>query len=77
MPVDEKNTSWKRGIQKFKIDGEHYNFPKGMNTGDFVDFINLSWIPRYLVIDENGNISLFKATKSSDKRIVEALKKSI
>ncbi|MCI2229081.1 TlpA family protein disulfide reductase [Polaribacter sp. MSW13] len=73
LSVDEKSTSWKRAIQRFKIEGEHYNFPKGMKNGDFVDFINLNWIPRYIVVDENGGIKLFKATKSSDKRIVEAL----
>jgi thiol-disulfide isomerase/thioredoxin len=75
LSVDERNISWKRGIQRFKIKGEHYNLPKGMKDGELVDFLNLSWIPRYLVLNENGGIQLFKATRSSDKRIVEALKK--
>ncbi|ARV07634.1 redoxin [Polaribacter sp. SA4-10] len=77
LSIDEKKDSWKRGVQRFKINGEHYNLPKGMNNGDFVDFLNLNWIPRCLVIDENGGITLFKATKSSDKKIIEALKKAI
>jgi hypothetical protein len=54
--------------------GEHYNIPTGMRNGAFVDFVNLSWIPRYMVIDETGAISLFKATNSSDKSILAALK---
>jgi hypothetical protein len=64
-------------VQRFKIQGEHYNLPKGMSDGDFVDFINSSWIPRYMVIDENQNISLFKATKASDTAIEKALNKAI
>ena len=75
LSVDKKNNSWKNGIIKFKINGEHYNLPKGNKEGDFVDFINLWWIPRYLVVDKKGNISLFKATEVSDKRIMQALKK--
>ena len=45
-----------------------------MKTGEFVDFINLSWIPRYMVIDAQGKITLFKATSASDSAIVAALK---
>jgi hypothetical protein len=48
-----------------------------MKNGDLVDFLNVSWIPRYLVVDEKGSITLFKATDASDKDIITALKKSI
>lgn len=76
LSVDKNKNSWKKGIQRFKIKGEHYILPKGMSDGDFVNFINLSWIPRYMVVDETGTISLFKATNSSDKNIIKALKKA-
>jgi hypothetical protein len=46
-----------------------------MKDGKFVDFINLNWIPRYMVIDETGEITLFKATNAADKKIKEVLKK--
>ncbi len=74
LSVDKSKTAWKRGIDRFKIKGEHYNLPKGMKDGAFVDFINLGWIPRYMVIDENGKITLFKATRASDSLIEIALK---
>lgn len=73
LSVDFSKPSWKRAIEKYNLEGEHYNLPKGMNSGDFVDFINLSWIPRYIVVDEKGQIQLFKATKVTDERIVKAL----
>ena len=74
LSVDENKDAWRKGIERFQIKGAHYNLPKGMKTGEFVDFINLSWIPRYMVIDAQGKISLFKATSASDSAIVEALK---
>ncbi len=77
LSVDRSNPSWKRAIKKYNLVGEHYNLPQGMNDGNFVDFINLNWIPRYMVIDESGKIELFKATNAADKDIVSALKKAI
>ena len=74
LSVDISNPSWKRAIEKYNLVGEHYNLPKGMNEGDFVDFVNLNWISRYMVIDEKGQIQLFKATDPSDKEIIKALK---
>lgn len=74
LSVDRGSAAWKRAIVKYNLKGQHYNFPKGQNKGDFVEFINLGWIPRYMVIDKDGKISLFKATNASDKKIIEALK---
>lgn len=74
LSVDRSNPSWKRAIKKYSLKGEHYNLPKGQNNGDFVDFINLGWIPRYLVINEVGEISVFKAIKTSDSALLEAIK---
>tara|TARA_R110002124_G_scaffold283670_1_gene459936 strand:- start:1606 stop:2097 length:492 start_codon:yes stop_codon:yes gene_type:complete len=74
LSVDISNPSWKRAIERYNLVGEHYNLPKGMNEGDFVNFINLNWISRYMVIDEIGQIQLFKATDPSDKKIIKALK---
>lgn len=73
LSVDRSNSSWKRAVKKYNVTGDHYNFPKGQNKGDFVNFINLGWIPRYMVINEIGEITLFKATKASDKDISKAL----
>lgn len=76
LSVDISNPSWKRAIEKYNLVGEHYNLPKGMEEGDFVDFVNLNWISRYMVIDEKGQIEVFKATDPTDKKIIKALKKA-
>jgi len=74
LSLDKTVDSWKRGIKRFDIKGEHYFMQSGWD-GNFGDFLNLNWIPRYVVVDEEGKISMFKATKSKSKRIVNALKK--
>lgn len=76
LSTDFSKPSWKKAIKKYKIKGEHYNLPKGMNDGDFVNFINLSWLPTYMVIDEEGEIALFKAINANDKNIRNALEEN-
>ncbi|NNF73556.1 MAG: TlpA family protein disulfide reductase [Flavobacteriaceae bacterium] len=72
LSVDRNANAWKRGVEKYQLKGEHYYIASGWDgvTGDFV---RLNWIPRYMVIDKNGKIKLFKATKATDKRIKDAL----
>ena len=42
--------------------------------GPFAKAIDLDWIPRYMVIDTTGKISLYRAIAMDDYRIQEALK---
>jgi thiol-disulfide isomerase/thioredoxin len=72
LSEDRSETAWKGGISKYQITGEHY-FIKSGKDGPFADFLNSNWIPRYMVIDKEGKIKLFKAKKATDKRIKEAL----
>jgi len=74
ISTDRNLFSWKKAIDKYKIKGSHYFLKKGLDT-DLGDFLNSNWIPRYLVVNENGFVDLFKAKKITDPRIVEAIKK--
>jgi hypothetical protein len=46
--------------------------PSGWD-GPFVDFIDLDWISRYMVIGPEGNIKLFKAIKVNNTNLRESL----
>jgi|SaaInl0LU_22_DNA_1037365.scaffolds.fasta_scaffold00949_12 thiol-disulfide isomerase/thioredoxin len=72
LSLDKSIESWKKGIQKYEVVGEHFFVPSGWK-GDFNSFIDLDWIPRYMVVDETGKITLFKATKASSKKLKEAI----
>lgn len=73
LSVDRNISLWKRGIEKYSLKGDHYFINSGQK-GTLTDFLNSNWIPRYLIIDKNGNIKLFKAKTATDRRIKEALK---
>ena len=42
--------------------------------GAMGDFLNLDWIPRYLLVNAEGEIVVFKAIKLNDKNLLKNLK---
>ncbi|SFZ92394.1 Thioredoxin-like [Flaviramulus basaltis] len=72
LSLDKKQEAWKKGIKKYNVEGEHYFMQSGWD-GAFGKFVNLNWIPRYMVVDKEGTIKLFKAVKADDKRIKKHL----
>ena len=41
---------------------------------DFADFVNISWIPRYMVINKAGEIVVFNVIEADDNKLIKALK---
>ena len=74
LSTDRSVFRWKKAMKKYNLKGAHFFMKNGLNSG-FGDFLNSNWIPRYMVINKNGKIDLFKAKRITDKRIVEAIKK--
>lgn len=73
LSLDKSDEDWKLGIKKYNVQGEHYFLTSGWK-GAFGKFVNLDWIPRYMVIDENGKIKMFKAVHADDSKVTDALK---
>jgi len=71
--LDRSKERWVKAIDRLKIIGDHYYMTEG-KKGAFGRFLGLWWIPRYVVVDEFGEITLFKATKITSKNILKALK---
>lgn len=76
LSCDKTYESWKKGIEKFDVKGEHYLIPDGMK-GIFGKSIKLDWIPRYMIIDKVGKIAVFKAIEPTDAQIKETINKLI
>lgn len=74
LSLDRGVGPWKEGVSRLGIKGQHYYIKTGWE-GDFCKFLGLSWIPRYLVVDEEGKIIIFNETKITDNLITEILKK--
>lgn len=76
ISIDRNETQWKNAIEKFGLQGNHY-WIKDSEDWDKIPFaksINLRSIPRYMVINKEGEITVFNATDASDKAIETALK---
>lgn len=72
LSVDKTPESWAKGIEKYDVKGEHYLISDGMK-GAFGKSITLDWIPRYMIVNKEGKLVLFKAIETTDEQIIEVL----
>ncbi len=68
LSCDKTPEAWAKGIERYEIKGDHYLIPDGMK-GDFGKAIDLNWIPRYIILDKTGKISLFKAIETDHEQV--------
>ena len=73
LSLDKSQKAWRRGIERYNLEGEHYFMSSGWK-GAMGDFLNLDWIPRYLLVNAEGEIVVFKAIKLNDKNLLKNLK---
>ena len=73
LSMDKTQKSWKNAIKKYDIVGEHFFMPSGWDS-PFTEFVDLDWVPRYMIINTDGTIKLFSAIKASDPKLKEHLK---
>ncbi|WP_347372950.1 thioredoxin-like domain-containing protein [Aequorivita sp. Q41] len=73
LSLDKETSSWKNGIKKYNVVGENYFIKEGWK-GKFCSSIDLDWIPRYMVVNPKGEISLYKAIETNDENLIKALK---
>ena len=72
LSLDKTQDAWKKGIEKYNVQAQHYYMQSGWK-GPFGEFVQLDWIPRYMVVDKQGKIKLFKAIEADDKQIRQIL----
>ncbi|AZJ33727.1 MULTISPECIES: TlpA family protein disulfide reductase [Tenacibaculum] len=68
LSVDHSYHDWKRGLESIPVKGQHYYIQK-KGKGELGKFLKLKTIPRFLIVDEEGSIEIFKSSKVSDKLI--------
>lgn len=74
LSLDRGVDAWKRGIEKYNVAGNHYYMPNAKQC-DFANFANISWIPRYMVVNKASEIVVFNVIEADDNKLIEALKK--
>lgn len=75
ISMDKSFEKWNEGIKKHEVEGDHYwvNDEKGMK-GSFGQSIDLDWIPRYIVVNKEGSVDLYRAIEKDFDKITKALK---
>ncbi len=66
LSVDHTYHDWKRGLKYLKPKGQFYYVPE-KGDSEFGKFIKLKSIPRFLKINKQGGIDVYKTSKVSDK----------
>ncbi len=72
LSLERSEAGWRNAMRKYPQNGQHYYIKSGWD-GPFCESIRMNWIPRYMVVDSEGKIKLFKATKVKSNKISEAL----
>ena len=73
LSLDKTQKAWKKGVDRLEIKGDHYLMQSGWK-GAMGTFLDLDWIPRYMIINKQGAIKVFKAIKTSDITLINNLK---
>lgn len=73
LSLDKTQKAWKKGIKRLEIKGDHYFMQSGWK-GALGSFLDLDWIPRYMIIDKQGKIKVFKAIETTDITLLNNLK---
>jgi thiol-disulfide isomerase/thioredoxin len=74
LSYDKTEESWKSGIEKYGVVGENYLIQSEWKGGNFRKHIDVTWIPRYMVVDKEGKIALYNAIEADDEKLISTLK---
>lgn len=74
LSYDKDVESWKKGIEKYQIEGNHYLISSDWKGGGFKSAADIDWIPRYILIDKEGKIALYRVIEADDEKLIATLK---
>lgn len=71
--LDRSMEQWKKGLDKYEISGkDNYWFDEGWKN-KFNDYVDLNWVPRFLLVDQNGKIAHYYAISPTDENLVATI----
>lgn len=71
--LDRSHEQWKKGLEKYNItDQENYWFDEGWKN-NFNNYIDLNWVPRFMVIDQKGTIANYYSINPKDPELQKTL----
>lgn len=76
LSFDKTAEAWKTGMERHELQGDNYLVGETMK-GNFAKSLDVNWIPRYIVLDKNGNVALFKAVETDNEKVASLLKELV
>ncbi|MEC5166965.1 thiol-disulfide isomerase/thioredoxin [Flavobacterium sp. PL11] len=73
ISMDRQAAAWKEGLVKHELQGDHFMANDQMK-GVFGKAVDVDWIPRYIIVDKNGKIVLYRAIETDFEKINQTLK---
>ena len=73
LSIDKTVKAWKKGVERYEIKGDHYFMSSG-RKGPLGSFLDLDWIPRFLIVNPDGKIEVFRAIETTDINLLNYLK---
>ena len=75
LSLERSKDGFLKSLDKFEMaDKENYWFSSGWKN-DFNNYIDLNWIPRYIVVDQKSNIAKYYAITPDDPDIQKTINK--
>lgn len=75
ISMDKSSDKWKEAMAKHGLKGDMYWVDDAkLMKGDFGKSIDLDWIPRYIVVNEKGEVVIYRAIETEFDKIEAALK---
>ena len=73
LSLDRNKEAWKKGLEKHEMtQKENYWFHVGWKN-DFNNYIDLNWIPRYLIVNQKSGIAKYYAISPDDPEIQKTI----
>lgn len=66
VSIDAKEESWLAAIKNNHLTGNHYLL-KNERKSDFAKFLNVTYVPRFIMLNKEGKIIIYKGAESSNK----------
>lgn len=72
LSIDNNETAWKKAINSWGVHGENYRINEGLNS-TFTEHFNVKGIPRYMLLDKEGNVVFPYAASPSSHGIEHSI----
>ena len=72
LSLDRTTDRWKKAVESLAMEGDHYFITEGWEN-PLTNYINLDWIPRYMILDEEGRVINAKTIKATDRKFRKQL----